>query len=75
MDVVEHGVTGCHAQRLEDAVEQALTLNREGVRQGSMKFSWKACADMFASWLVPCGEIPPPRGKASTAYEGLSLSR
>jgi glycosyltransferase involved in cell wall biosynthesis len=75
MDVVEHGVTGCLAQRLEDAVEQALTLDRDGVRQGSMKFSWKACADMFASWLVPCGDVPPPRRKASTAYKGLSLSR
>jgi glycosyltransferase involved in cell wall biosynthesis len=74
MDVVEDGVTGCLANKIEDAVERAITLDRQGVQEGSMKFSWKACADMFESWLVPCGEVPPRR-EASTVFEGLSLSR
>jgi glycosyltransferase involved in cell wall biosynthesis len=74
MDVVEDGVTGCLADKLEDAVERAITLDRQGVQDGSMKFSWKSCADMFASWLVPCGEVPP-RPESSPAFEGLSLSR
>ena len=74
LDVVEDGVTGCLAHRLEDAVERALTLDRQGVQDGSMKFSWKTCADMFTSWLVPCGPIPPQQG-AQSVFEGLSASR
>lgn len=74
LDVVQDGVTGCLASRLEDAVERALTLDRAGVQDGSMKFSWKSCADMFASWLVPCGHLPPGHD-ASSAFAGLSLSR
>ena len=66
-DVVDNGVTGIIADRLEDAVERALTLDRSVVEDGSRKFSWKTCADMFESWLVPCGEITP-RGGRQLAY-------
>jgi hypothetical protein len=48
-------------------VERALTLDRSVVEDGSRKFSWKTCADMFESWLVPCGEITP-RGGRQLAY-------
>jgi glycosyltransferase involved in cell wall biosynthesis len=34
MDVVEDGVTGCLADKLEEAVERAITLDRHGVRGG-----------------------------------------
>lgn len=54
LDVVEHGLTGCIADRLEDAVASASLLNRHRVREGSMHFSWAKCAEMFESWLVPC---------------------
>lgn len=54
MDVVGHRVTGCVADRLEDAVDQASRLDREAVRHGSMHYSWETCATMFESWLVPC---------------------
>jgi glycosyltransferase involved in cell wall biosynthesis len=74
LDVVEDGVTGCLADRLEDAIERALTLDRQGVQEGSMAFSWTSCAEMFASWLVPCGTIPPQQG-APSVFEGLSASR
>ena len=55
MDVVENGVTGSIAKTLEEAAERAILLDREGVHEGSKKFSWAKCADMFESWLVPCG--------------------
>ena len=57
MDVVENGVTGIIADTLEDAVARASVLDRDGVIEGSMKFSWRTCADMFESWLVPCGTM------------------
>lgn len=60
LDVVENGVTGIIAGTLENAVERASVLDRGRVAEGSRKFSWKTCADMFESWLVPCGSITPP---------------
>ena len=57
LDVVDHGITGCIADRLEDAVAEAITLDRAGVMQGSLRYSWEDCAQMFESWLVPCGRI------------------
>ena len=73
MDVVENGVTGAIADSLEDAVERASGLDRRKVVAGSMKFSWATCADMFESWLVPCGLVPTPRdeGQALGAYVHL----
>jgi glycosyltransferase involved in cell wall biosynthesis len=60
LDVVDHGITGCVANRLEDAVAQAMTLDRTRVMQGSLRYSWEDCAEMFESWLVPCGRIGGP---------------
>jgi glycosyltransferase involved in cell wall biosynthesis len=57
LDVVEHGITGMIADELEDAVASAMSLDRHGVQQGSMRYSWETCANMFESWLVPCGSI------------------
>lgn len=62
LDVVENGVTGIIADRLEDAVNRASELDRHMVAQGSRKFSWRTCADMFESWLIPCGTIAPRPG-------------
>ena len=62
LDVVEDGVTGAIDDTLEEAVTRASALDRDGVCDGSMKFSWRTCADMFESWLVPCGPLQP-RGK------------
>jgi glycosyltransferase involved in cell wall biosynthesis len=60
LDVVEDGVTGAIAPDLESAVGRALGLDRRAVEAGSRKYSWKACADMFESWLVPCGHLAGP---------------
>ena len=68
LDVVDNGVTGVIADRLADAVESALKLDRGTVAEGSMKFSWKTCADMFESWLVPCGAITPRGDRQELAY-------
>lgn len=62
LDVVEDGVTGAVADSLEKAVSRAILLDRRGVSEGSMKFSWKTCAEMFESWLVPCGLGRAPDG-------------
>ncbi|WP_373505239.1 glycosyltransferase family 4 protein [Aestuariivirga sp.] len=58
LDVVEDGVTGCIAGSLEEAVERAQKLDRRTVSEGSRHFTWEKCADMFESWLVPCGGFP-----------------
>ena len=47
LDVVNHNVTGCIADTLEEAVDQASRLDRDAVRQGSMHYSWETCAAMF----------------------------
>ncbi|WP_421693704.1 glycosyltransferase family 4 protein [Aestuariivirga sp.] len=62
LDVVEDGVTGAIADTLEEAVQRAAVIGRDRVREGSMKFSWRSCADMFESWLVPCGPLPSHGG-------------
>lgn len=67
LDVVENGITGAIAGTLEEAVARASVLNREAVRAGSMKFSWAHCAEMFESWLVPCGALRPPRDSSRLA--------
>jgi len=67
LDVVDNGVTGIIADRLEESVERALKLDRNIVAEGSQKFSWKTCADMFESWLVPCGTIVPRGGNQRLA--------
>ena len=72
LDVVEDGVTGAIAGTLEEAVARASTLDRDAVREGSMKFSWARCAEMFESWLVPCGAMRPPRKSGQFA---VALSR
>ena len=68
LDVVDNGITGVIADSLEDAVERASVLDRAIVAEGSHKFSWRRCADMFESWLVPCGTLTPRPGAPDLAY-------
>ncbi len=72
LDVVEDGVTGAIAATLEEAIARAAPLDRHTVVEGAMKFSWRTCADMFESWLVPCGSITPGR---STGPFAVALPR
>ncbi len=67
LDVVEDGVTGAITPTLEEAVARASMLDRQGVHEGSMTYSWRTCADMFESWLVPCGPLSPRRSAPGIA--------
>lgn len=60
-DVIEDGVTGALDDDLGRAVIRALQLPRAGVLAGAAGFTWERTAEMFASWLVPCGLHPPAR--------------
>jgi glycosyltransferase involved in cell wall biosynthesis len=53
IDVVESAITGELDEDLSIAVAAALKLDRDGVRRGAAKFTWKRVAEMFESWLVP----------------------
>jgi hypothetical protein len=53
IDVVESGMTGEVDADLSIAVDNALKLDRDLVRQGATKFTWERVAEMFESWLVP----------------------
>jgi glycosyltransferase involved in cell wall biosynthesis len=67
LDVVEDGVTGAIDDTLDKAIARAAVLDRTRVCEGSMKFSWRTCADMFESWLVPCGRLTPGRDQGELA--------
>jgi glycosyltransferase involved in cell wall biosynthesis len=52
-DVVEQGITGILDNSLDDAVQSALTLNRQLVYQHSLKWSWEKAWHIFRDCLVP----------------------
>jgi glycosyltransferase involved in cell wall biosynthesis len=52
-DVIEEGVTGCINDDLQQAVKDALMLNREQVHQGSYCWSWESAWQIFHNNLVP----------------------
>ncbi len=52
IDVVAHGVSGCLAENLGEAVRAALTLDRDAVRQHALRFSWRRTAEMFLRNVV-----------------------
>jgi glycosyltransferase involved in cell wall biosynthesis len=52
LDVVEEGVTGCLNWDLEQAVEDALTLDRRLVLEGSQRWSWERAWAIFRDNLI-----------------------
>jgi len=52
LDVVEEGVTGCLNENLEQAVKDALKLDRVRVLEGSYKWSWERAWEIFKINLV-----------------------
>ena len=52
IDIIEEGVTGCMDSDLGQAVQKALTLDRERVKVRSMKWTWEECWNIFKSNLV-----------------------
>jgi glycosyltransferase involved in cell wall biosynthesis len=71
-DVVNDGLTGAVAATLEEAIERASVLDRGRVAEASLRFSWTACAEMFASWLVPCGTVSRWSAGAQAVISRLS---
>jgi glycosyltransferase involved in cell wall biosynthesis len=53
IDVVLEGVTGALDACLGAAIERALLLDRNAVRQGTLGYSWERTADLFLSFVVP----------------------
>jgi len=51
-DVVEQGVTGFLEENLATAVHRCLGLNREGVLEGSQRWSWQRAWEIFRNNLV-----------------------
>jgi glycosyltransferase involved in cell wall biosynthesis len=51
-DVVDEGITGCMHENLENAVANALLLNRQKVAAASMRWSWYYAWQLFKNNLV-----------------------
>jgi len=66
IDVVEEGVTGSLDKHLKLAILRALTLDREKVHQGSLRFTWERTAQIFEENLKPIGSTPPGTGDEVT---------
>lgn len=56
-DILEHGGTGWLAEDLEEAVKQALRLERAACRNAALRSSWEACTEQFLDNLVPVGGV------------------
>jgi glycosyltransferase involved in cell wall biosynthesis len=52
LDVIEEGRTGCMRYDLNEAVQDALTLDRKEVYQGSKRWSWEKAWEIFRDNLV-----------------------
>jgi glycosyltransferase involved in cell wall biosynthesis len=47
IDIVGDGFGGVVSENLEDAALAALEVDREQARQRALRYTWKACAEMF----------------------------
>lgn len=52
-DVIEEGITGCINHNLQQAVKDALMLDRNQVYLGSYRWSWESAWQIFHDNLVP----------------------
>ena len=52
IDIVEPGITGFLSEDLQLAVDQCLKLDRAGVEDASLKWSWSECWRIFQENLV-----------------------
>lgn len=52
-DVIEQGITGIMDSNLRVAINKALTLDRNKVKEHSNKWSWQECWNMFRNNLIP----------------------
>jgi glycosyltransferase involved in cell wall biosynthesis len=54
-DVIDEGITGCMRPNLKDAVDAAIKLDRASVCEGSNRWSWDKCWQIFKDNLIPSG--------------------
>jgi glycosyltransferase involved in cell wall biosynthesis len=64
IDVVEDGVTGALDNHLKLAILRALTLDRDKVHRGALRFTWERTAQIFEDALVPIGHSSPGAAEA-----------
>ncbi|MGE3874024.1 MAG: glycosyltransferase family 4 protein [Parvibaculaceae bacterium] len=69
IDVIQEGVTGALDKHLKLAILRALTLDRDEVRRGSLRFTWERTAQIFVESLVPVGRssVEPSAGDLRTS--------
>ena len=56
LDVLTNDKAGVMDEDLNTAIAKALTLRREDAREFASRFSWRRCAEIFFSHLVPAKE-------------------
>lgn len=56
IDVVQDGITGALDKHLKLAILRAVTLDREKVHQGALRFTWERTAQIFEDALVPIAQ-------------------
>jgi glycosyltransferase involved in cell wall biosynthesis len=64
IDVIEDGVTGALDKHLKLAILRALTLDRDKVHRGALRFTWERTARIFEDALVPVGLSSPGTAEA-----------
>ena len=70
--MVEEGVTGSLDKHLKLAILRALTLDREKVHQGSLRFTWERTSQIFEENLKPIGSTPAEaQDKSGLASQAL----
>jgi glycosyltransferase involved in cell wall biosynthesis len=57
IDVIEDGITGALDKHLKLAILRALTLDRDKVHEGSLRFTWERTAQIFEEALVPISQL------------------
>jgi len=50
-DVIKNGTTGCLNEDLTEAIQQALTLNKQDCIDYAQQHSWSACTKVFAGYM------------------------
>ncbi|RUU94117.1 glycosyltransferase, partial [Mesorhizobium sp. M1A.F.Ca.IN.020.03.2.1] len=69
IDIVGDGVGGAVSEDLREAALKALHIDRAEARQRALRYSWKACAEMFLDVVEALG-IPRKRADRDAVTSG-----
>jgi glycosyltransferase involved in cell wall biosynthesis len=53
IDIIEQGINGFISDELDNAILEALKLNRDVVKESSKKWTWEKCWEIFRDNLIP----------------------